>query len=311
MQISISILACLLLLGLETWPSSKEKKLRGHSHALATALVEFHKNQCYFISAIEIAALVLQRQFVVTYRSTAGMSLPFFDFLLSAPLSMNGFVPVTFTLTCISQYGRLSWHVIILTALPITLSSGNLVLIWLLQHQVSASLVVKMKFANALMLRGTICGSKASSPFNTITPDNLKFPLIWVVYIHCIVCGVWCIAKHTIHCNPRNSVLTRLLKACEELPVSIPQTRFYLKVIPALGSLVLAALWALCFAYHIYLYAVFFRNNLVPRLWTFGQIIAVVVWTPSIVEFLYIEYSKPAIVPKFPGPSISPRSRRY
>ena len=47
LQISIAIIACLTLAGLEFWPSNKEKRERYHSHALATALVEFHKNQCF------------------------------------------------------------------------------------------------------------------------------------------------------------------------------------------------------------------------------------------------------------------------
>ena len=54
------------------------------------------------------------------------------------------------------------------------------------------------------------------------------------------------------------------------------------------SDIFLLVVWSLCFGYHIYLYSPFSRNNLVSRVWTFGQIIAVTAWAPSIVEFFYI-----------------------
>lgn len=42
-------------------------------------------------------------------------------------------------------------------------------------------------------------------------------------------------------------------------------------------------------AIKFWLYSLFLRHSLVSKVWTFGQIIAVTVWAPSIVKFLYIE----------------------
>lgn len=50
--------------------------------------------------------------------------------------------------------------------------------------------------------------------------------------------------------------------------------------------------WGLCFVYHIYIYSLFLNYRLVSQTWTFGQIIAVTVWAPSIVEFFYTDYGK-------------------
>jgi hypothetical protein len=60
MQLIVAIICVVALIGLEIWPSSRKREKRDHSLALSIALVEFHKYQSYFMSAIEIAALVLR-----------------------------------------------------------------------------------------------------------------------------------------------------------------------------------------------------------------------------------------------------------
>lgn len=96
--------------------------------SLFTALVEFHKAQCYFISAIQTAALVFARQaYGLDPISHGSQTPPVYDILLSVILSMNGLIPVIFTLSCISLYSRLSWHIIVLTFVTVTLSSGTLI----------------------------------------------------------------------------------------------------------------------------------------------------------------------------------------
>ena len=62
MQLGIAILIPLGLFWLTVRPLRIKMKNKDHMTNLATALVEFHKTQCYFISAIEIAALVLAIQ---------------------------------------------------------------------------------------------------------------------------------------------------------------------------------------------------------------------------------------------------------
>ena len=133
MQLCIAIIIFIGLLCLTFWPSTNEKTRKNHMLNLSTVIVEFHKVQCYFISAIEIAALVLDRQAYKDFRRD--LPPPVFDILLSFPLSMNGLVPVIFTLSCISLYARLSWHTIILSSVTVSLSTGALsaAYIWILR----------------------------------------------------------------------------------------------------------------------------------------------------------------------------------
>lgn len=155
---------------LEIGPSRKEKRERSHSHALAIALVEFHRAQCYFISAIEIAAIVLGDKPDIA----VGMEEmpPFVDVLLSIPLSMNGFVPVVFTLTFISRYGRLSWYTIILSVLTITLSTGSLA---------AAAFIHPQNILDyrslGIMYGDPLCGSNSIWQRNNFA-NQINFPLV-------------------------------------------------------------------------------------------------------------------------------------
>lgn len=55
--------------------------------------------------------------------------------------------------------------------------------------------------------------------------------------------------------------------------------------------------WCLCFTAQFYLFAAFFKHNLIDYKWSFGQIIALSIWVPSVVEYIYIEYSKSQSTP--------------
>jgi hypothetical protein len=217
LQISIAIIVCLALAGLELWPSNKEKRERDHSHALATALVEY-KNQCYFISAIEIAALALGRQ-TAALGAMNQRALPRFDLMLSIPLSMNGFVPIIFTLTFISRYGRLSWYIIILSVVTIALLTGSLATTF------AEGFVYDVNGQYLLELGDLICGSSSSILQGAINPININLPLFSAIYSNCIVCGLWCIAKHISDRQPKGSHLGRALKACKKVPLKITRNR--------------------------------------------------------------------------------------
>lgn len=59
-----------------------------------------------------------------------------------------------------------------------------------------------------------------------------------------------------------------------------------------LWTLVYAVPWALCFAAQFTLFAVFAEHYFISNTWILGQIIAVAVWVPSIVESIYIDFSQ-------------------
>ena len=47
--------------------------------------------------------------------------------------------------------------------------------------------------------------------------------------------------------------------------------------------------WTLSFGYQFFLYSRSFRSSVINNEWSFGQIVAVIIWAPSLVETLNLE----------------------
>ena len=298
MQLALAIAIFVGLIGLESWPSKQERIKRYHAQALSTALVEFHKTQCYFLFAIEIAALVLDRQ---AYGNQSGRSSPpSLDILLSIPLSLNGIVPIIFTLCCISRYGRMSWHIISLSAISITLSTLSLVTSyhWILRltNRFGSDALSQSNGVGAFNvgfpMAQLVCGSSGSNIIKPVHRSDIHLPLVWAVYASCIVWGLLCLGKHILDRPSQGMHPMRLLRAYLSRIQSVTLSGRSGLVLSGLSYSLFASLWILCFAYHIYLYNFFTRFSLVSPSWALGQIIAVTVWIPSITEFVYIEIGK-------------------
>ena len=298
LQLSLAIIFYVLLLGLEWWPSTRGRKAEKLSLALSVALIEFHKNQCYFISAIEIAALVLDSQAYIAF--TQDTTPPVFDIFLALPLSMNSFIPIVFSLSCIARYGRLSWHIIILSLIAIALSTGPLAASYMWILRISSAFGPDLLSVNnaggdypdGLATAKIVCGSQSTFLEHSIDRTNIKFSLIWLTYTYCIAWGAWCLGKHVFISPPRGSRRERALEAWHNSMLNSATSKLPPWAIFVLRYPLFILIWTLCFIYHIYLYSLFTRSSLVSPEWTFGQIVAVTVWVPSVVEFLDIEYRK-------------------
>ena len=56
---------------------------RKHNIALATSVVEFHKHQCYFVSAVQIAAIIFNRAKLTAAPHVQTHIYAIYDFILS------------------------------------------------------------------------------------------------------------------------------------------------------------------------------------------------------------------------------------
>ena len=63
----------------------------------------------------------------------------------------------------------------------------------------------------------------------------------------------------------------------------------------ALIALILVV-WCNCLGAQLLLFSYYFEDKHISYKWSFGQIIAVTVWIPSLIEFAYIEYSMIGLV---------------
>lgn len=100
---------------------------------------------------------------------------------------MNGFVPVIFTLTFVSRYGRLSWHIIALSVLTIALATGVLATtsveafggyVYLNERERSFAGVTD---SGILELADLICGSNSSILKEAIEPIPINMVMVWVI----------------------------------------------------------------------------------------------------------------------------------
>lgn len=111
---------------------------------------------------------------------------------------------------------------------------------------------------------------------------------VWLMYAYCFLWGLWCIIKHTMENGRKGSRRERIVATvffyARKLPLKGRPTR----ILITCCYVALLLLWLVLFAFHFYLYSFFTRSQLVSTTWSLGQIIAVTVWVPSIVEYLYI-----------------------
>ena len=297
MQLGIAIIILLGLLWLTVRPLRSKTKNEDHMTNLATALLDFHRAQCYFITAIEIAVLVLASQAYGDFKNNEPPAV--FDILLALPLSLNGIVPVAFSLSCIALYSRLSWHIILLSTVPIALSTGALAStnIWILRisdafgpDMLSVNNAgVAYQFVRNFTV--VVCGSSSGNLENVPDRRDIRFAIIWLIYTYCIAWALWCLLMQIFKNSMKESlgarVLAGLKNSCSGRLQSVSRNQ-----LAAYGYAISLVVWGLCFVYHFYLYSLFTRSNLVSGEWSFGQIIAVTAWIPSIVELLYIEHGK-------------------
>ncbi|KAL8923045.1 MAG: hypothetical protein Q9208_004857 [Pyrenodesmia sp. 3 TL-2023] len=94
-----------------------------HLARLVAALTNFHKAQCFFVMAINVAALVVVQRGGFDPQSLQQI---YDTYVFLQVLAVNGFLPITFTLTNLYLVGMLSWFLILLSTVTVALSVATL-----------------------------------------------------------------------------------------------------------------------------------------------------------------------------------------
>lgn len=205
-------------------------------------------------------------------------------------------MPVIFILLAISQYTSLTWHILALTGVTVALFSVAISQAWWYwpggthnpKRPEGASAL-----QDELVVARQVCGSRATN-LDILHASDLHAPIMWLVYVFCICCFFGCIAWHI---RQQRAVKNRVIEDTDKVGTRRPLIRFNFRGhrrrhIINIGKLTLLVLFLLCFAYQFYIYAVFQQRKLISMDWSFGQIVAIIVWAPSLVEFLYLERRK-------------------
>ena len=92
--------------------------------SLTAAVTEFQKAQCFFMMAINIAALVNKYQGGLDPTSLQDL---YNNYILIRTISMSGYLPVTFTLLGLQVVAMVSWYLLVLSTLTVVFSIVTLV----------------------------------------------------------------------------------------------------------------------------------------------------------------------------------------
>lgn len=272
---------------------------------LITALVDFHKAQCYFSGTIQITALILFQENQSNISILLKSNEPIFDKDLIDSnvlvlLATSAFVPICVVLACITRYGRHSWYVIVLSTITVLLATatmGSAYFYFESDYPWDPNVQDSSFTTPSCSVNSTsgsylppLCGH--SKLGNNLLPsaDTTSNYWIWVVWANCIIWLTYCIVEKILSgkgCTPFRAKTALKFRQNSYLVASRKAFRKY-----PLWILVYAVPWSLCFAAQIVLFAVFVEHYFISYTWSLGQIIAVAVWVPSVVEYIYINFSE-------------------
>ena len=312
------MIALVALLTLEWLAVYGIRKKAVHA-ALVAALVDFHKVQCFFSSTIQITGLILfheaQKNSALDTKTIQSSSQDFFDTSILVVLATSGIIPISLTLVCVSRYGRQSWYLLTLSLITMVLATATLTSSYIYAYDYGLPYGVyssnmqnpylyndnKYNNMNATSTTCNIRGSVGHTLYplcgswnlvnNAIGTSMFTSHWIWLVWACCIMWLPICTVKHWYsddesYSKPRSWSFR-----------SIPERHTWIaKLYRELGtcrtwSLFSCVSWSLCFGSQFYLFSLYFKHFVISQQWSFGQIIAVTVWVPSVVEYAYIEYS--------------------
>lgn len=256
------------------------------------ATVDFHLAQCYFAGALQIAALIFTARRFLLDRWVASPELLDAGFLFT--LATNGFVPTILILALITQYGRQSWYLILLSSIVFVLSTGMLAVssnAWYATSFDPAYGVLEAcgDFA-ASNLTTAWCGSNDLFSDSGHNPTTIN-KVIWVIWAHSLLWLIYCVTKKIRTSNrflPRTSKLGSICQSRFALSDRLPMGRLGGRLSQGL----FAVTWSLSVGYQLWLYAVILRESIANYTWSFGQILAISIWAPCVFEFINLEISK-------------------
>ena len=179
-----------------------------HTNAIITALVDFHKCQCYFSSTIQITGLMLFR--VIQFHTAQAwhgkaLSPDIFDLSVLTVLALSGLVPISLTLVCLTRYGHQTWHLLIQSLITMALSTGTLACPFIYLRSFGDPNTDQYLGPNLEDLY-PLCGS-SKLRMNDIGTTTFARPWIWAIWLNCVIRTISCLVRKTIEGNRHANLL--------------------------------------------------------------------------------------------------------
>ncbi|KAF2491244.1 hypothetical protein BU16DRAFT_621842 [Lophium mytilinum] len=280
-----------------------------HEELFENFLVEYHKTQCYFSATLQIASL--------SYGIFETNMLLIFMLI---PLATNGILPVVFAFVLLFRHGKSTMDVTLLTIACWFLSS---LVYWILyahiipinsqirstqkQYRAYEQFMYKLSAIDA-------CGGYSGlavcpgNNFNLGRADifaashNLRVltPIIWSFSTLCLIAAVfskylmWRRSRDDGHAYQAPSEVGEAGEASEDVPQG---SNSPISLRSRSGSSIIYWLTTLCFlagiGMQLSLLSIGTSLNMMNRhYWSFGQVMAITVWSPPLLGWIYDECKK-------------------
>lgn len=295
-----------------------------HLSRLVVALVDFQKAQSLFMIAINIAALVVTHKGGLDPQSIDQLA---YTYIFTEVVALGGFLPVTFTLFTLHLLDMCSWYLLILSGVSVALSTATLVTIGYFNPG-KATLDDLGFYASTG--GPPSCNSWRPGAYCSYLGGQTDFSLGWESYSICGFCIfvlVLLMIKQSSkitksplaqHCSSWTSnrlapclpVLTVPARCIHRAIYSIRRRLTYTAglvepfdhdtdyaiVIKKVFRAALYILFTGLYIFGLYFFcdslALFAQAGLLSKSWSFGQVLAIMVWAQPLLEYLHLEFSK-------------------
>ena len=280
----------------------KLARARRHWEVVNTTLADFHKAQCYFAIALQIASLV-----VVSFEPR---SINYTDQNFLLLVSLDGMIPIVMGLYALMTFGKKSWYMISLSVITVVLASasgGYIASHVLLSGSGSGG---QRSIANGVAWPAACGGNGPQSICAGIgvnssdyDDDNRVFLiLLGILDVLTALLVLWKVCVDSTKtwstaCDwlaKRLTVQTKSQALEPDSHVSSPygpSPRSIQRVVRIFCHVLSSLVLLLCLAVEFFYFGKIFMSAFVNfKSWGFGQIVGITMWTGVFVEAAYLEY---------------------
>ena len=258
--------------------------------ALTSALVGFHKAQCFFVLAINIAAQVDRAKGGLEPQSLQQL---YNTWILIKSISIGGYLPITFTLFTLHLVDLVSWYLLSLTILTASVSIATLITIG--NFNPSDADISPVRLASSTN-GTTACGGRIPGAWcyipNTMNyyidsdPSKGAYSMLGfcVFVLHLLMAKQFGADKYLLDIYRR--------KFRKNLPKGKHTDRWYSTarkgfIVLFYGTLLV--LYGYLFIIYCQDLAWFASHGVVSKSWSFSQIVAITVWAEPLCEYIHLE----------------------
>ncbi|KAL8671677.1 MAG: hypothetical protein Q9168_003825 [Polycauliona sp. 1 TL-2023] len=291
---------------------AKRSGLRHRVPNLISALFEFQKAQCFFMIAVQAAAIIIVKGGGFDAKTLQQLSNSYSAITLVA---ICGYLPVVFTLLNLHGAGQDSWYVIALSTVTVVIA--GVTAFTTKRFVPSPNDLADLRNVTGSWLS---CGKRNPTTFclsnDTVDPfsfgGGVKHTFIFCI----IVLGFLVLDKlrTSLHLSLAKAT-TQTTRSPHHIKTASPKQRtvsgfstlsrlsvvqtYYgslnMETKKIISNVVYGCIWMLFLFFYgrcIFLLSKWINGQsgvIGPSTWSFGQIVGITVWVPSLIQYLYLE----------------------